>query len=196
MSKKSDHDAKCDLVILPVAGLTGNFEPDYAGMRRIIEATVITQTGSKCKSICIIGGKTDRYPTGFAGAYAYAFRSFLPSNEEALAFYDAGATNSARDIEAALPKIDEFLKTKGFDRKTATIGVVSYPLHRQRIAVILRHFGFKKIVEYESRETPAYNLILDWLLLCLTYFDPTWRGWLGQLLNRWSTKLIEEPSKK
>lgn len=195
MSKKYNHNAKCDLVILPVAGLTDKLEPDTAGMRRI-RATAIALMGDQCKSVGIIGGKTKRYPIGFAGAYAYAFRVFPSVDEKALAFYDVSATNSARNIEAALPKIDQFLADNRLDRETVKIGVVSYLLHRQRIAVILRHFGFENIVEYESGETPAYNPILDRLLLWLAVFDPTWRSWLGQLLNRWSIKLIEKPSEK
>lgn len=194
MSKICDPYAVCDLLLMSVAGMTAECKPDEAGIDRINAALVVLLRGN-CQSIAIIGGKTNRYCIGYAGAYRN-FMSHLPNlTEGKIAFHDASATNSQRDIEAALPKIDKFLKDKGLDRKTARIGVVSYPLHRKRMAVILRHFGFENIIEYESCEKPSFNPILDRLLLWLTVLDPTWR-WLGAPLDWWSKKLIEKPAKK
>jgi hypothetical protein len=181
-------------MILSVAGLTDDIKPDEAGTDRI-NAVAIAFIERKCDSVCVIGGKTNRYSIGFAGAYRNFMSQPSKATDGRVVFYDASATNSQRDIEAALPKIDEFLKTLNLDRATAKIGVVSYPLHRERMMVILKHFGFENFVEYESCETPTFNPILDRLLLWLTMLDPTWR-WLGAPLNWWSKKLIEKPSKK
>jgi len=179
---------------MSVAGMTEDFKPDEAGIDRITAASVILLRGN-CNSIAVIGGKTNRYSIGYAGAYRNFMSQPTKVTDGKVVFYDASATNSQRDIEAALPKIDEFLKTIHLDRKIAKIGVVSYPLHRRRMMVILKHFGFENLVEYESCEKPAFNPILDRLLLWLTVLDPTWR-WLGAPLDWWSKKLIEKPSKK
>ena len=194
MSRICDPYAVCDLMLMSVAGMTEDFKPDEAGIDRITAASVVLLRGN-CNSIAVIGGKTKRYSIGFAGAYRNFMSQPLKLTDGRVAFYDASATNSQRDIEAALSKIDEFLKTLNLDRKTARIGVVSYPLHRRRMMVILKHFGFENIVEYESCETPSFNPILDRLLLWLTVLDPTWRG-ICLPLNWWTTRTINKPANK
>jgi len=194
MSKINNPDNVCDLLILPVAGMTEECKPDEAGTDRI-NATVIAFLEKKCDSVCVIGGKTSRYCIGIAGAYRNALSHKPILAPESIAFYDASATNIARDIEAALLKIDDAIARKGHIRRTAKIGIVSYPLLRRRMGVILRHFGFENIVEYESCEKPAYNPILDLLLLWLTYLDPAWRG-ICLPLNWWTTRTINKPANK
>lgn len=165
------------LLIVPTAGFVSGTEQLTAnGIRRIARASSLLNR-DKISSVAFIGNEAKRYRQYFVQHY--------PFHENRIAFIDASAKMTNRDIFEARQKIDSFFFSFfqiGCDlmvvRKNAQIGIISYLWHCKRIEIVLRRLGYRDITNHESGETPLYPLAKEHFLYLITLIDPFF-SWFG-----------------
>ena len=154
-----------ELLIIPTSGLVplSNWLPDNNGQARLLAASKLIEKDFEGRFLAIIGNYAEKY-------YKYCI-TLYPHLEKKIAFYDSSAKMSNRDVEAAWPKIEQFIADQDIPRFREHLGVVSYERHSKRIEKILRAIGFRNIVTYDSGETPIYPKWKEGVLDFVTNHD-------------------------
>ncbi len=179
---------KCDLLLVPTAEAVGTEAlPGQNGRTRLSHAAELLKD-DKDLELAIIGYSRPGKISGAKGYVDY-FKNTYPDLKNTIAFWDASARCSSRDMWKARFKFDNFFGISNpVERQNYTIGIVSYGAHTRRVARTLRALGYKA-ESFPTSEKPHYHDRIERLLDIATELDPFW-FWLGIPLTYIASKRL------